>query len=217
MGALTLAAEESEAFHRAFPGGAEPVRGGGVELSRLTRVQGHVLIPRDQTQFTVEHVHPVVAFVDVQAQLSSAAVGGFAELVSLDSAGASGQRQDHGLAADGQRAQVDARVAGGRGVDKLIERDPVGPESRACANSGATRWCTAPTATAGEVSGHKIVVLGTGSMMVHQALLFRQWSADITLFSGGQEIAAEDRLKLTAMDIPVINQAVAEVVSEGSG
>ncbi|WP_405165200.1 NAD(P)/FAD-dependent oxidoreductase [Nocardia sp. NBC_01499] len=33
-----------------------------------------------------------------------------------------------------------------------------------------------------EVRDQAIGVLGTGPMMVHQALLFRQWSADITLF-----------------------------------
>ncbi|AGF71683.1 NAD(P)/FAD-dependent oxidoreductase [Corynebacterium halotolerans] len=66
-----------------------------------------------------------------------------------------------------------------------------------------------------EVSDRKIAVLGTGPMMVHQALLFHQWSRDISLFSRGLNIPDGDRRKLDALGIPVIPDEVAEVVSEG--
>lgn len=66
-----------------------------------------------------------------------------------------------------------------------------------------------------EVRDRKIAVLGTGPMMVHQTLMFHQLSRDITLFSRGLEISAEDRRTLDALGIPVISEEVTEVISEG--
>ncbi|MEW2383051.1 NAD(P)/FAD-dependent oxidoreductase [Micromonospora sp. NPDC047707] len=61
-----------------------------------------------------------------------------------------------------------------------------------------------------EVRDRAIGVLATGPMSVHQALLFRQWSADVTYFThlsaGPDEEQAE---QLAARDIRVVTGAVA--------
>ncbi|MGP6175100.1 NAD(P)/FAD-dependent oxidoreductase [Corynebacterium sp. A21] len=65
-----------------------------------------------------------------------------------------------------------------------------------------------------EVSDQRIAVLATGPMAVHQALLFSQWSRDVTLLVQEMELSEEDRLKLRARGIPVIPGQVAEILAE---
>jgi len=63
-----------------------------------------------------------------------------------------------------------------------------------------------------EIRGQRIGVLGTGPLSVHQALLFRQWSSDITLFlNDAVEPTDEEWEKLAARSITVVNGAVASV------
>lgn len=63
-----------------------------------------------------------------------------------------------------------------------------------------------------EIRGKRIGVLGTGPMSVHQALLFRQWSADITLFLNDTvEPTDEEWDKLGARSVTVVDGAVASV------
>ena len=63
-----------------------------------------------------------------------------------------------------------------------------------------------------EIRGQRIGVLGTGPLSVHQALLFRQWSRDITLFLNDTvEPADEDWDKLAARSVTVVDGAVASV------
>ena len=63
-----------------------------------------------------------------------------------------------------------------------------------------------------EIRGQRIGVLGTGPLSVHQALLFRQWSGDITLFLNETvEPTDEDWDKLGARSITVVDGAVASV------
>lgn len=65
-----------------------------------------------------------------------------------------------------------------------------------------------------EVQDQRIVVLATGTLAVHSALLFRQLSSDVTvLFHTDARPAAEDLAKLTARDIVTLEGPVAEVVS----
>ena len=61
-----------------------------------------------------------------------------------------------------------------------------------------------------EIRGQRIGVLGTGPLSVHQALLFRQWSPDITLFLNDTvEPTDEEWEKLAARSITVVDGAVA--------
>jgi thioredoxin reductase len=63
-----------------------------------------------------------------------------------------------------------------------------------------------------EIRGKRIGVLGTGPLSVHQALLFRQWSPDITLFlNDSVEPTEEEWDKLAARSIAVVDGAVASV------
>ncbi|WP_144669960.1 NAD(P)/FAD-dependent oxidoreductase [Arthrobacter sp. U41] len=63
-----------------------------------------------------------------------------------------------------------------------------------------------------EIRGQRIGVLGTGPLSVHQALLFRQWSPDITLFLNDTvEPTDQEWDKLAARSIAVVDGAVASV------
>ncbi len=63
-----------------------------------------------------------------------------------------------------------------------------------------------------EIRGKRIGVLGTGPMSVHQALLFRQWSPDITLFLNDTVKPTDEEWdKLGARSVTVVDGAVASV------
>ena len=67
-----------------------------------------------------------------------------------------------------------------------------------------------------EIRGKRIGVLGTGPLSVHQALLFRQWSRDITLFLNDTvEPTDEEWDKLAARSVTVVDGAVASVDAVG--
>jgi thioredoxin reductase len=55
----------------------------------------------------------------------------------------------------------------------------------------------------------------TGSMSVHQALLFRQWTGDLRYFSNGREPSEEEQAKLAAVGIPVIPGDVTRLEAGG--
>jgi len=60
-----------------------------------------------------------------------------------------------------------------------------------------------------EVREQPIGVLSTGPMAAHQALLFRQWSSDVTLFlHTGPELTDEQSEQLAARDIAVVDGEV---------
>nr|WP_067568366.1 NAD(P)/FAD-dependent oxidoreductase [Nocardia acidivorans] len=59
-----------------------------------------------------------------------------------------------------------------------------------------------------EVRDQAIGILGSGPMSVHQALLFRQWSPDITFFAHTVTPTAEQAEQLAARGIPVVTGAV---------
>ncbi|MFI6644756.1 methyltransferase [Streptomyces sp. NPDC050504] len=60
-------------------------------------------------------------------------------------------------------------------------------------------------------------VLATGPRSVHQALLWRQWSADVTFFAHtyAHALADEERERLEARGIAVVEGEVSEVLVEG--
>jgi thioredoxin reductase len=61
-----------------------------------------------------------------------------------------------------------------------------------------------------EVRDQPIGVLSTGPFAVHQALLFHQWSRDVTLFlHTGPDPSAEEWEQLAALDITVVDGEVA--------
>ncbi|MFI7890763.1 NAD(P)/FAD-dependent oxidoreductase [Streptomyces sp. CACIS-1.16CA] len=61
-----------------------------------------------------------------------------------------------------------------------------------------------------EVSDRQIGVLATGPLAVHQALMWRQWSDDVTLFlHTGPEPTEEEYEQLAARDVAVVDGEVA--------
>lgn len=83
------------------------------------------MFTEEESQSSIEDIEPFVALVGLWIGFPWAAAGRNHELVCLDTAGSAGQGQ-HGHAVTGDRAQVDARVSGGWGVDEFVERDAVG-------------------------------------------------------------------------------------------
>lgn len=66
-----------------------------------------------------------------------------------------------------------------------------------------------------EVRDQRIGVLATSPMAIHKAFLFRQWSSQVMLFSGDVELSEEDRFKLQALDIPVVNGTISSLEVAG--
>lgn len=66
-----------------------------------------------------------------------------------------------------------------------------------------------------EVRDRRIGVLATGPMSAHQALLFRQWSPRVSFFAGSAELTSEDRTRLRALDIPVVEGGVSQLDVQG--
>ncbi|MHA7306057.1 NAD(P)/FAD-dependent oxidoreductase [Arthrobacter sp. TMN-49] len=65
-----------------------------------------------------------------------------------------------------------------------------------------------------EIQDQAIGVIGSGSFAAHQALLFRQWSATVTLFLNNAPQPSEAELvQLAARGIPVVTGAVARIHS----
>ena len=80
----------------------------------------------------------------------------------------------------------------------------------------AERWGTTvlhcPYCHGYEVRDRAIGILGTGPMAMHATLLWRQWSADVTLFRNtAPELTDEEREKLAARGITVVEGAVAAI------
>lgn len=59
-----------------------------------------------------------------------------------------------------------------------------------------------------EVRDSRIGILVTNPMAVHKAFLFRQWSSQVMLFTGDHELSEDERLKLRALDIPVVDGGI---------
>lgn len=84
----------------------------------------------------------------------------------------------------------------------------------------AQRWgrdvLSCPYCHGWEVRDQALGVLGTGPMAVHQALLFRQWSDDITLFvHTGPAPTESESEQLAARGITVVAEEVAGLVVTG--
>jgi len=64
-----------------------------------------------------------------------------------------------------------------------------------------------------EVRDRRIIVLGTGPMAVHQALLFSQLSSEVTLLVHSAVVSEEQRADLAARDIDVVDGTAVSVES----
>ncbi len=67
-----------------------------------------------------------------------------------------------------------------------------------------------------EVRGRAIGIIGSSPMSLHQALLWRQWSDDVTLFQHTAPAPDADQARqFAARGISVVTEKVAEVLAEG--
>ena len=66
-----------------------------------------------------------------------------------------------------------------------------------------------------EVRDQRIGVLATGPMSVHQAVLFHQWSRDITFLGNGLPVDAQDRVHLDALGVPTVEGGISRVETDG--
>ena len=66
-----------------------------------------------------------------------------------------------------------------------------------------------------EVRGQPLGVLGTGPASVGQALLVRQWSDDVVLFPHTLDVTGDERERLTARGVPIVDSMVRRLVVDG--
>ncbi|MFE5856242.1 NAD(P)/FAD-dependent oxidoreductase [Streptomyces sp. NPDC056500] len=66
-----------------------------------------------------------------------------------------------------------------------------------------------------EVRDRPLGVIATGPGAVHQALLLPEWSHDVVLFAHGLEPGADERMRLTARGVRIVEGAVKQLVIEG--
>lgn len=86
------------------------------------------------------------------------------------------------------------------------------PEVAGLAELWGTDVLHCPYCHGWEVRDQAIGILATGPMAVHQALMFRQWSADVTLFlNAAVELTAEETEQFAARRIAVVDGQVAAV------
>ncbi|MGI5324810.1 NAD(P)/FAD-dependent oxidoreductase [Actinomadura nitritigenes] len=68
-----------------------------------------------------------------------------------------------------------------------------------------------------EVRDRPLAVLGTGPGAVHQALLLRGWSDDVAFFAHTLDLAAEDRERLEARGLRIVEGRIEHLVTGGDG
>ena len=68
-----------------------------------------------------------------------------------------------------------------------------------------------------EVRDQAIGVLGVGAASLHQAMLFRQLTDDLVFFTGGLEVGEEDRNRLVARDVRIVDTPVQRVLEADDG
>ncbi|MEU4562178.1 NAD(P)/FAD-dependent oxidoreductase [Actinoplanes sp. NPDC023936] len=115
-------------------------------------------------------------------------------------------------------AGFEVMLAGGRLVraDRLLVTSGLVDELPEVAGL-AQRWgrevLHCPYCHGWEVRDEPIAVLSTSPLAVHQALLWRQWSKDVTLFTHtGPVLTDEQREQLAARDITVVDGGVSQTV-----
>lgn len=66
-----------------------------------------------------------------------------------------------------------------------------------------------------EVRDQRIGVLATDAMGVHKAMLFRQWSEDVLLFTGAQALDDAQRTQMDALGVHVVEGAIVGLDTDG--
>ncbi|MFC7308907.1 NAD(P)/FAD-dependent oxidoreductase [Streptomyces monticola] len=127
---------------------------------------------------------------------------------------------------DGQVEEITsalvARLRGGREFDARRVLVATGLRDALPAIPGvAEQWGGAvlhcPYCHGWEVRDQPIGVIAGHPMSVHQALLVRQWSDDVTYFPHDRPLAPEEHEQLMARGVPVVDGTVARLVPDRNG
>ena len=196
------------------------VGGGAAGLSgalALSRARRSVLVvdAGDPRNAPAGHVHNYLAREGTPpADLLAA---GRAEVAGYDGVVVAGrvtsaERVDDGFAvslADGSTVRARRLLVTTGLVDEL-------PDVRGLAQLWGTDVLHCPYCHGWEVRDQPIGVLGTGPLAVYGALLWRQWSADVTLFVHTAPAPSDEELEqLAARGIAVVRRPVAGVETAG--
>ena len=130
-----------------------------------------------------------------------AAYGVQVERATVDKAGPT-DRGFEVLLADGRQVRARRLLVTTGLIDEL-------PDVRGLTEGWGRDVLHCPYCHGWEVRDQAVGVLGTSPMSVHQALLFRQWTADLVLFlHTGPELTADEREQLDARGVRVVEGPV---------
>ena len=157
---------------------------------------GHDLLDRHREQAAVYGVTPRIGTVRA---ISRKIDGGFLAFI------------DEGLS---DELQIEARavlIATG-----VRDREPLLPDVEDAIMRGLVRHC--PVCDAFEVTDQNIAVLGQGAGAIGEAIFMRTYSARVTLLllAGADPLCDEDRRRIVANDIMLVEEPITTVLIEGN-
>ena len=136
------------------------------------------------------------------ARIGRAEVGRLRRRARATGAATSARQDGRRLHGDPRRRRAPSRPAGCWSPPAWSTSCPTSP---GCGERWGRDVLHCPYCHGWEVRDQAIGVLATGPVAVHQALLFRQWTADVTLLLHTQPSPTEDQLEqLAARDIRVV-------------
>jgi thioredoxin reductase len=195
MDSLALRPEQRQHLGRLRPSRTEPMRRASVEFGHLAGLHDEVVLAQSQPQAAGQNVHPLVTRYGSQVETS--------RVTALSRDG------DRFRVRIGSRAVTARRLLVATGVRDELPDVP----------GLAARWgidvLHCPYCHGWEVRDQRIGILATGPAAVHQALLFSQLSAHVTLLQHtGPKPTGEQREQLDARGIAVTDGPV-EAVEAG--
>ena len=127
----------------------------------------------------------------------------------VDARATSSHRIDGGFAVDAGETYRARRLVVATGlVDEL-------PEVEGLAERWGRDAIHCPYCHGWEVRDRAIGILATGPRAIHQALMFTQWTDNVTFFAHtSPQLSEEDREKLEALGIPIIDGVVTTLMVE---
>src|SRR5436190_11962763 len=91
----------------------------------------------------------------------------------------------------------------------VVDIEPELPNLRDSIRRGLIRHC--PVCDGFEVIDQRVAVIGTGAKGIRETLFIRHFTADLTLFTLGASVTAEDRRDLAAAGVGLVDAAVTDV------
>jgi thioredoxin reductase len=214
MEVVTMTHESENRYDVAVVGGGAAGLAGALMLARARR-SVVVIDAGDPRNSPASGVHGLLGLVGIPPS----------ELLER------GRDEVRGYGADVVRAEVETVARGGMGFVLELADGRAVEARRLLVTTGLVdelpdipglreRWgrdvLHCPYCHGWEVRDQAIGVLASGPMSVHQALLFRQWSADITYFTHTRPTPTDEQLEqLVARGITVVEGEIAAIETAG--